>query len=213
MHRGRKARLDRLIRRAGEGDRAAVERHHVLLARAAIGAADTLEPRASGIDPARAPALLSPTKLPPSLPHRAIRRRLCSAEPPACDRDLPSRPVVVASTTASAGSWRAIAVGRADTRSRAGLARRTAGLVHRRRRSRRLYLSANAGCRFAADSVIASTPGRRGGGGQGLRCVACQSAARGIGRPRFSRSVGPAYSFWNRPRRCNSGTSSRTTSS
>lgn len=45
------------------------------------------------------------------------------------------------------------------------------------------------------------------------RHAACQSTARGIAKPKLSRRVGPAYSRWNRSRRCNSGTNSRTTSS
>jgi hypothetical protein len=58
MHRGREARLDRLIRRTGEGNRAAVERHRLLRARAAIGAAIRWSLAHRGIDPARAAALL-----------------------------------------------------------------------------------------------------------------------------------------------------------
>jgi hypothetical protein len=55
------------------------------------------------------------------------------------------------------------------------------------------------------DSVSYHTTGRRR--------AAYQSAARGIANPRLSRSVGPVYSFWNKPRRWSSGNSSRTTSS
>src|SRR3954451_25383236 len=58
MHRGREARLDRLTRRTGEEDRAAVERHHILRARAAIGAAVRWSRAGQGIDPPGAPALL-----------------------------------------------------------------------------------------------------------------------------------------------------------
>jgi hypothetical protein len=57
MHRGREARLDRLIRRGGEGNRAAVERHRLLLTHAAIGAAIRESLARSGIDPGRAAAL------------------------------------------------------------------------------------------------------------------------------------------------------------
>src|SRR5829696_8085298 len=57
MQRGREARLDRLIRRTGEGDRAAVERYRVLLARAAVGAAIRWNLARLGIDPARVAAL------------------------------------------------------------------------------------------------------------------------------------------------------------
>ena len=57
MHRSRKARLDRLIGRAGDADDAAAERRRALRARAALGAAVRWTLAQSGIDPARAPAL------------------------------------------------------------------------------------------------------------------------------------------------------------
>lgn len=57
MHRGRNARLDRMSRRAGDGDCTAVERRRLLLARAAIGAAIRSSLERQGIDPARAAAL------------------------------------------------------------------------------------------------------------------------------------------------------------
>jgi hypothetical protein len=88
MHRGRNGRLDRLIRRGGEAD-AAADRHRVLLARAAIGAAVRLSLVESGIDPAGVPALrvadeasaeLAATGDPPS-PYSGNRR--------ASKRDLP----------------------------------------------------------------------------------------------------------------------------
>ena len=150
MHRGRKARLDRLIRRAGEGDRAAVERHHLLRAHAAIGAAVRWSLARSGIDPAQVPALVVADEAAAELAASGDPPPPPSAEPPAWVGDLATDPLsrLDDRTRPACG---ALSRRRADTRSRAGLARRTAGLVHRRRRRIRFYLSANAGCRFAAD--------------------------------------------------------------
>lgn len=90
MHRGREARLDRLIRRTGEGDSASVERHRVLLARAAIGAAVRWRLAQAGIDPARAPALRVADQACAELAASGDPPPRFSAELPACDRDLPA---------------------------------------------------------------------------------------------------------------------------
>ena len=75
MHRGRRARLDRLSRHAGEGGRAAVERHHLLRAHAAIGAAVRWSLARRGIDPSRAAALVVTDEAEAELASLATRRR------------------------------------------------------------------------------------------------------------------------------------------
>lgn len=86
MHRGREARLDRLIRRSGEGDRAAGERHRVLRAHAAIGAAVRWSLLQSGIDPARAAALLVADEAAAELAASGDPPLPPCAEPPAGER-------------------------------------------------------------------------------------------------------------------------------
>jgi hypothetical protein len=93
MQRGRKARLDRLIRLAGEGDDASVERHRVLLARAAIGAAVRWSLAHQGIDPARAPALLVADEAAAELAASGHPPPRFSAERPASERDLSADPL------------------------------------------------------------------------------------------------------------------------
>jgi hypothetical protein len=89
MHRGREARLDRLIRRSGEGDRAAVERYHVLSARAAIreGLAR------SGIDPAQVPALVVADEAAAELAASGDPPPPPSPEPPTWVGDLATNPL------------------------------------------------------------------------------------------------------------------------
>jgi hypothetical protein len=121
MHRGREARLERLTRRGGEGDRDAAERHRLLAARAAIGAAVRWSLARHGIDPADAAALRvadeaaaelgtggperwtdTPTVPSPVIPGSSPRRgrlgrgrddRDVTAEQPAGDRDRSAGPL------------------------------------------------------------------------------------------------------------------------
>jgi hypothetical protein len=90
MQRGRRARLDRLIRRVGEGEGEVTERHRVLLARAAIGAALRWHLARQGIDPADAPALRVADQASAELAASGDPPPRFSAELPACDRDLPA---------------------------------------------------------------------------------------------------------------------------
>src|SRR4051812_41244393 len=171
MHRGREGRLDRLVRRAGEGDRTAVERYSLLSARAAIGAAIRESLARSSIDPTQVPALAVADEAAAELAASGDPPPPLSDELPARGRRPRDRPVVAPRRPARPACG-ALLRRRADTRFRAGLARRIAGLVHRRRRSFQFYLSANSRCRFAADSVSSQPRGDRGGGGQDLRRLA-----------------------------------------
>ncbi len=90
MHRGRKARLDRLIGRAGDADDAAAERRRVLRARAAIGAAVRWSLAQSGIDPARAPALRVADEASAELAAAGVPHHASCADPPPCDRNPPA---------------------------------------------------------------------------------------------------------------------------
>lgn len=92
MHRGRKARLDRLTRRTGEGDSAAIERHRMLRARAAIGAAVRWSLARQGIDPARVPALLIADDASAELAASGDPPPPCSAEPAAGDNGAADNP-------------------------------------------------------------------------------------------------------------------------
>jgi hypothetical protein len=88
MQRGRRARLDRLIRAAGEGDHASVERRRLLLARAAIGDAVRLSLARQGIDPAHAPALRVADEASAELAASGDPPPWFSTEPSAGERDL-----------------------------------------------------------------------------------------------------------------------------
>jgi len=94
MHRGRRARLDRLSRHAGEGGRAAVERHHLLRAHAAIGAAVCWSLARRGIDPSRAAALVVTDEAEAELAMLGDPPPLPAAEPSAWDRNLSPDPLL-----------------------------------------------------------------------------------------------------------------------
>jgi hypothetical protein len=90
MHRGRKARLDRLARRAEIAAGTAVEHRRLLMARAAIGGAVRWSLARQGIDPARVPALRVADEAAAELAASGGPPLRCSAEEAADDRDPPA---------------------------------------------------------------------------------------------------------------------------
>lgn len=93
MHRGREARLGRLIRLAGEGEGASAERHRVLRARAAIGTAVRWSLARQGVDPARVPALRIADEAAAELAALGDPPPEFTAEPPARDCDPSTDPL------------------------------------------------------------------------------------------------------------------------
>jgi hypothetical protein len=94
MHRGRRARLDRLSRRADDRDSAAAERYRVLAGRAAIGAAVRRSLARRGIEPSRVAALAVADEAEAELVMLGDPPPPPAAESSAWDRDLSPDPLL-----------------------------------------------------------------------------------------------------------------------